>query len=133
MQRLHDQYVFFLDENLCNCAPIQQILTAAEIKYERLLAHFASGTPDIIWLSLVGQLGWIAITKDSSQRYNELEKEAIIANNVRQFAFNSGNRNREEMADLLRDNLNRIFRLIEKQPPPFVASIVKSGVNLKSL
>lgn len=132
MKRLHDQYTFFLDENLCNCAPLIEVLTAAEIKYERLLDHFPSGAEDVIWLPIVGQNGWVALTKDKAQRYNHLEKAAIVNNNVRQFSFSSGNINRDEMAKLFSDYLNPIFRLLEKHPPPFFASITQSGVNLRS-
>jgi predicted nuclease of predicted toxin-antitoxin system len=87
----------------------------------------------VIWLPFVGQSGWVAITKDKAQRYNHLEKAAIIDNKVRQFSFTSGNINRDEMADLLRRHLREIFRFIEKHSPPFVASITQSGVNPKSL
>jgi hypothetical protein len=133
LKRLHDQYVFFLDENLCNCTPILEVLNAAEVKYERLLDHFPSGTDDVIWLPTVGQNGWVALTKDIAQRYNYLEKAAIINYKVRHFAFSSGNLNRDEMTKLLSNSLNGIFRFLEKHPPPFFASITQSGINLKSI
>jgi hypothetical protein len=87
----------------------------------------------VIWLSFVGQNGWVAITKDKAQRYNQLEKASIINNKVRQFSFSSGNISRDEMANLLNGHLREIFRFLEKNLPPFVASITKSGINRKSL
>jgi hypothetical protein len=133
LQRLRDECVFYLDENLCNCKPIQEVFEHAEIKYERHLAHFPRATPDPEWLGFVGQRSWIVITKDKAQRYNPLEKTEFQTYRIKQFAFHSGNLSGLEMAKILRDNLRKIFNLIEKQPPPFIATLTKSGVTAKAL
>jgi len=133
LQRLHDKCVFYLDENLCNCKPIEEVFQNANIKYERHLAYFRRGAPDSEWLSFVGQRGWIVITKDKGQRYNPLEKSELQTYLIKQFSFHSGNLSGPEMAEILHDNLRKIFNLIEKYPPPFIASLTKSGVNPKAL
>jgi hypothetical protein len=132
-QRLRETSVFYLDENLSDCKPIQAVFESAGIKFERHLTHFARGTDDVDWLSFVGKKGWIVVTKDKSQRYNPLEKAEIQKYRIKQFAFQSGNLSAIEMAALLEANLRKIFNLIRRHPPPFVASITKSGVNPKTL
>jgi len=72
-----------------------------DIRHERHRQHFAPGTEDSVWLPFVGQKGWILLTKDKRIRFNDLEKQAVIANRVREFYFTSGNVNGEEMAALL--------------------------------
>ena len=71
--------------------------------------------------------GWILLTKDKRIRFNDLEKQAVIANRVREFYFTSGNINGDEMAELLVVALPEMIRLCGKHPPPFIASITKAG------
>jgi hypothetical protein len=47
--------------------------------------HFQDDTPDRVWLSDIGARGWIALTKDKGIRRNPLERNAVIAANVRMF------------------------------------------------
>ena len=133
MQRLREQSVFYLDENLCDCKPIHEVFDNEGLKYERHLAYFPRATTDPEWLSFVGQRGWIVITKDKSQRYNPLEKAELRKYGIKQFAFQSGNLSAAEMANILRVNMRKMFNLINKHPPPFVASLTKSGVNPRTI
>jgi len=96
-------------------------------------SHFPNGTEDSIWLDFIGQRGWIVITKDKSHRYNPLEKAQLQRHKIKQFAFSVGSMNGQEMANILYRNLRKIFKFIQKQPPPFVASLTKSGVQLRKL
>jgi len=86
---------------------------------------------DHVWLEFVGQRGWIVLTKDKGQRYTPLERTQLETNRIKQFAFSSGNINGQEMAEILKKNLRRIFKFIQRQSPPFVASLTKSGVYLR--
>jgi len=97
------------------------------IQYQRHGQHFSPGTQDTEWLPFVGEKGWILITKDKRIRFNDLEKEAVIAYRVREFYFTSGNYSGAEMAAMLIAALPEIIRICEKQPPPFFASITKAG------
>ena len=40
---------------------------------------FPQGTEDVVWLRQAGVNGWIVITRDDRIRYNQLEKDAVIA------------------------------------------------------
>lgn len=39
-------------------------------------AHFAQDAPDTEWLPVVGQRGWVLLTKDKKIRSNALERSA---------------------------------------------------------
>jgi len=104
-----------------------QALVHNRIHHERHRQHFPPGTEDSVWLPFVGQKGWILLTKDKRIRFNDLEKQAVIANRVREFYFTSGNVSGEEMAALLVVALPEMIRLCLKHRPPFIASLTKAG------
>lgn len=97
------------------------------IKHERHGQHFSPGTQDTAWLPIVGERGWILITKDKRIRFNDLEKAAVVTYRVREFYFTSGNYSGAEMAVMLTTALPEIMLLCQRQAPPFIASITKAG------
>jgi len=102
------------------------------VTHERHLQHFQPGTEDSVWLPFVGQKGWILLTKDKRIRFNQLEKTAVRRYRVREFYFSSGNYTGAEMADILMAALPEMVKIYERQEPPFIASISKSGkISLK--
>jgi hypothetical protein len=123
-----DDFTLYLDENLDNCKPILDILTQQNIRFERHQTHFTRGAADDLWLPFVGDQGWIVITKDKRNRYNEWEKLAVRRNKVREFYFGSGNMNGEEMATALRTALPAIRKICGSEEPPIIGSISKSGI-----
>jgi hypothetical protein len=122
-----DEFVIYLDENLCNSIAILNTLKKLEAPYERHLDHFERGTPDETWLPLVGKNGWILLTADKRIRYNFLEKRALQENGVREFVFASGNLSGAEMAAALELALGNMKKLWRKFDSPFVASISRNG------
>jgi hypothetical protein len=97
------------------------------IQHQRHGQHFAPGTQDTVWLPVIGEKGWILLTKDKRIRFNDLEKATVIAYRVRKFYFTSGNYSGAEMAIMLVAAIPEIVRLCQKQAPPFIASITKAG------
>ena len=71
-----EEFVLYLDENLCNSIAIQETLRRLEIRFERHLSHFSRGALDEAWLPSVGKNGWILLTTDKRMRYNLLERRA---------------------------------------------------------
>jgi hypothetical protein len=122
-----EEFVLYLDENLCNSIAIQETLTRLGVRFERHLSHFLRGILDEAWLPFVGKNGWILLTTDKRMRYNLLEKRALSTNAVREFVFASGNLSGRDMASALELALGRIQRLCRKMEPPFVAAITKTG------
>jgi PIN like domain len=122
-----DDFVLYLDENLCNSRAIQNALTKLGIHFERHLAHFDRGILDETWLPLVGSKGWVLLTADKRIRYNSLEKHALEEHAVREFVFTSGNMSGQDMATALELAIPKMLRLCHKLKPPFVASITRLG------
>jgi hypothetical protein len=46
------------------------------------------------------------------------------------FTLSSGNMTGEEMAEVFFDNRLKMARLLHKHPPPFIAVVTRSGVDL---
>jgi hypothetical protein len=127
-----DDFVLYLDENLCNTRAILDLLAKLGIRFERHLVHFPAGTLDEAWLPLVGSKGWILLTSDKRIRYNSLEKLALELHGVREFVFTSGNMSGQDMAVALERALKKMRNLCARAKPPFVASITRTGeVNLR--
>ncbi len=122
-----DDFVLYLDENLDNCKPIMDSLAEQNVRYERHQTHFPRGTADDVWLKLVGESGWIVLTKDKRNRYNQWEKLAVQRFAVREFYFSSGNFTGTEMAEALRRALPELRQIHRSLEAPFVASISRSG------
>lgn len=124
--------VLYLDENLCDCRPIQLVLEKHGIRYQRHLAVYARGTEDHVWLPFVGDQGWVVLGKDKNLRYNMIERDALLENKVRSFEFAKGNLSKDEMADALDLAIPQILAMLAREEAPFVASITKNGtVHLK--
>lgn len=122
-----EEFVLYLDENLCNTSAILEALQMSGIRFERHLSHFTRGTPDEEWLPLIGRNKWVLLTADKRIRYNLLEKRALEKNSVREFVFSSGNMSGQEMALALERALPKMQRLCGRLAPPFVAAITRAG------
>ena len=122
-----DDFVLYLDENLDNCQPILEALEANGVQYRRHRDHFARGTPDEAWLPFVAERGWIVLTKDKRNRYNEIERDAVRRHRVREFYFGSGNFNGAEMAQALLGAVVQMKELSRTYNAPLVGSITRLG------
>lgn len=93
--------------------------------------HFAQNTEDQIWLTEVGKLGWIVLTKDQWIRRRPIERDAFLNAGLKVFCFMSASIPFSEMADAIAAALPKIKNLAETEPPPFIAGIYKdSSVKL---
>ncbi len=122
-----DDFILYLDENLDNCQPIIEALMTAGVQYRRHRDFFLRGAPDETWLPYVAERGWIVLTKDKRNRYNEIERLAVRRYRVREFYFGSGNFNGTEMAQALLSAVSRMEELSRTYNAPIVGSITRSG------
>ena|ERR1019366_3266374 len=122
-----DDFILYLDENLDNRQPIIEALVANAVQYRRHRDHFTRGTPDEVWLPFVAERGWIVLTKDKRNRYNEIERDAVRRHRVREFYFGSGNFNGAEMAQALLGAVAQMKELSRAYNAPLVGSITRSG------
>ena len=120
-------FVLYLDENLCNCQEILQVLSEKKVRFKRHLDVFPGATKDPVFLPTVGRKGLTLLTCDSDMRRRGLEKQAILQNRVRMFAFTSNNLGGMKMAQILRKTLVRMRQFVRTHHPPFIASISEGG------
>jgi PIN like domain len=114
----------FIDRSISQKA-VPEALRAAGTVVERHIDHFPPESPDVEWLPVVSQYGWVVLTKDSRIGRNPLEVLAIAQADARVFILASGNLNLQDMADILVDSLEKIRRLTQGNPAPFIAKIYK--------
>ena len=122
-----DDFIVFLDENLHRCKPIIDALAESAVVYERHESHFPPGENDDVWLAFVSERGWVVLTKDKHNRYNDLERSAVRRFRTREFYFAGGNLSATEMAAILRVALPEMRRLTRELNPPVIGSISRSG------
>jgi PIN like domain len=89
--------------------------------------HFAHDAHDDVWLSAVGDRGWIVVTNDKRIRYNEAERQALIAHGVGCFTLGGGSRSRWEQVRILARAWDRILDAIDSSPRPFIFTIHANG------
>jgi len=115
--------VFFCDRALGKT--VVEALRQAGAEVEIHGDHFAPDSPDVEWLPVVSEWGWIVLTKDIRISKNLAEIQAIAQSNAQVFILASGNMRRREMADIFVDNLQRMEKFALGDPSPFIAKIYK--------
>lgn len=120
-------FQIYLDENLCNCRPILDVLNSNGIQTHLHLSHFRAGTPDSEWLQFVGSKKLVLLTTDKMLRYNEIERKALEIHNVQAFEFTHNNIGAKAMADALTRALPKMVNFRRSRRKSFVASISPSG------
>ncbi len=79
-------------------------------------------------MAAVGEKNWIVVTRDERIRYNVAEKQAMRRAKVRALMLTAQG---DLRADMLAQNflkaLPKIRRVVEKQNPPFIAKLSRSG------
>lgn len=115
---------YFTDRDLGNAFP--DILIAAGLKVERHSAHFAPACPDEEWLEEIGRKGWIAITHDTRIRYKPNELAAVQRHGVALLMV-VGKAPFPDLARSFVANAPDIERFVQKQTPPYIAKVYRSG------
>ena len=121
-----DGTVFFIDRSL-GIEPIRTQLINSGLTVEIHDDHFARDEQDRVWLKIVGERGWVVLTKDQRLRYRPLEISALRASNARVFVLTAGNLRGSEIAAAFLAALPRMFRILRSTPGPFLARLSQSG------
>ena len=114
--------VFFLDRNLGKHT-IATRLRREGIRVEVHDDHLAPDAPDEEWVELVGQRGWVAVTRDKNIRYRASEIKAIKKHSARVVVIRMKHATGSQMAELLVKERHRIARFAAKTKAPFVAGL----------
>jgi len=70
-------------------SPAEEVSQPRVVTMDPRIEFFPQGTEDVVWLREAGSNGWIVITRDDRIRYNQLEKQAVIAARLRFFSITS--------------------------------------------
>jgi hypothetical protein len=125
-ERLLERTVFFAD--VCLGRQLSQALKDSGWAVKFHLDHFPQDTPDEVWLPVVGDRGWVVLTKDKNIRRKPAERAKIIASKVRLFTLPGGNMTGEEMVERFRSSSARIARFLNNTQAPFVAVVQADNV-----
>jgi predicted nuclease of predicted toxin-antitoxin system len=89
--------------------------------------HFARDEEDRVWLRVVGERGWVVLTKDQRLQYRPLEEAALMASRARVFVLTAGNLRGIEIAAVFQAALPRICTVLRSRPGPFLARVSQSA------
>ena len=126
MPRPASGLVFFIDRSLGRKF-VAEALRNASATVEVHDDHFPQTTPDVDWLTAVGQRGWVVLSKDERIRRNRIEREALEAARVRAFFLTQQDITGPEMAALFKSVLQGMGNRAVSQPAPFIYTVSRSG------
>lgn len=112
-----------------------EALTTADIKFTPHHDHFEQACPDVDWLPIVGNKGWVVITRDKNIRRKPNELQAFKENNVLAIVLSSGSSSQASAADtaeLLIRLLPKLMRKIIVSKPPLMLTVTLMG-NISSV
>lgn len=92
---------------------------------------FPQGTQDVDWLREAGAHRWVVITRDDRIRYNQLEKQAVIAARLRFFSITSSSLTGEEAASLILSALDKMSRLCRQHSNRGFIAKISRGPDVK--
>jgi predicted nuclease of predicted toxin-antitoxin system len=89
--------------------------------------HFRQDAADEEWLALVGQKGWVVVTKDERIRYHPRELRTVVAHRVRALVLTARGVTAEEMASIILGARGRIEKLLSQHGGPFMVGLTRGG------
>lgn len=92
---------------------------------------FPQGTQDVDWLRDAGANRWVVITRDDRIRYNQLEKQAVIAARLRFFSITSSSLTGDEAAALILSALDKMSRLCRQHSKRGFIAKISRGPDVK--
>lgn len=116
---------FFTDECLGRRVP--KYLREAELTVELYLDWFDPAVPDVEWLPMVSEKGWIVLTKDGMIGRRIVEQVALAQANARVFIMASRQPNTKEIAEGFIKARSAMEKLAQESTAPFIAKVYKSG------
>jgi hypothetical protein len=110
---------------------VPEALRAAGVEIRVHDELFPQGTADVVWLREAGLNGWIVITRDDRIRYNQLEKQAVIAARLRFFSITSSSLTGEEASTLILSALDKMSRLCRQHAKDGFIAKISRGPDVK--
>jgi PIN like domain len=120
-----ESLVFFTDECLGRRVP--QKLQEAGLDVRLYLDRFKPAVPDVEWLPVVSQSGWVVLTKDEMIGRRVAEQAVIAQCHARVFVMASTWINTQVVAEGFIKASKAMVRLAFEREAPFIAKVYKSG------
>lgn len=114
-----DLYTFFLDR-AAESNDLFEALKAQGARVEKHCDHYKPDEEDSVWLPDVASKDWVII---SQNQFNELEREALRNAGGRAFIVVHLEMKSEDEAAMVVATLPKILRILNANPPPFIARI----------
>ncbi len=89
--------------------------------------HFARDAEDQAWLSVVGEKGWVVLTKDKKIQYRPLEQEALRASGVRAFVLVADGLRGADICAIFVKAMPNIEKVLRARRGPFIARMTGSA------
>lgn len=122
-----ERLVFFVDRSLGRKVMPDTLRAAGE----EVRAHddfFPQDAKDEVWLTDVGKLGWVVLTKDKHIRYREVEVRALLAAKVRAFILTArGDLSGVEVGQIFVKAMPAMKKLCATTTPPFIARVSRDS------
>ena len=93
------------------------------MKVEPFGNRFRHDTPDIEWLSVVGEKKWIVLMRDQKIGRRPLDLDALLRARVKAFVLTTGELRDQQNAAIVIGALEQIFEMIDNNRFPFIARI----------
>lgn len=124
-----EKAVFVIDENLGG-VQVRDALRKAGASVKLVKEEFGEGSQDVDWLPEVGRRRWIVLTKDKRIRRRAVERAAFVAARVRGFFLTARGLSGPEVAELFRNALPHMERIIQRYEAPFIAIVRRAGIEM---
>jgi PIN domain-containing protein len=124
---LTSRIVFFADQNLSGDAIPQALIDSTGYPCQKHKDNFALDAHDVDWLPQIGRRGWILVAKDWRMLQRPIERQAILASNVRAFIFRERSLKGQIMAEIIKVAAPHMIRAIDRFQAPFVFSLETNG------
>ena len=121
-----DPLTYFIDRSLGRQI-VASKLREAGFKVEIHDDHFLPDAKDEDWLAIVGQKGWVVLTKDKNIRYRNPELLAVVKGNAKVYTLMSGNITALQMAEVFEKAIPHIENSVDLNEPPYIAKILSTG------
>ena len=123
-----DPVIFYTDS--CLGKKCAEALRHEEFRVECHQDHFAPDAPDVAWIPVVSQRGWVILTKDKAMKQGTVEFAAVIASGARMFVLGRGNYTGQGMINIFLQHLAKIVAFVASQPGPFIVSLSNSPLRV---
>jgi predicted nuclease of predicted toxin-antitoxin system len=122
-----ERLVFFVDRSLGRKV-IPDALRAAGVEARVHDEFFPQDAKDEVWLTEVGQHGWVVLTKDKHIRYRQVEVRALLTAKVRAFILTArGDLSGAEVGQIFIKAMPTMKKLCETTTPPFIARVSRDS------